>query len=118
MQIRALVILAAAAASMPAQESFLGNLAPTIASIQKERGFPLAYRNRKGSVAEWQRLGRAEVQRGMSYSPKPVPLDLKVHSVIKRDGYEIRAVSFAGSAHYRVPALLLFRTSAAGNCRA
>ena len=107
MRIRIVAILVATAASLSAQESFLGNLAPTIASIQKERGFPLAYRNRKGSVAEWQRLGRAEVQRAMSYSPKPVPLDLKVHSVTKRDGYEIRAVSFAGSAHYRVPALLL-----------
>ena len=90
------------------QESFLGNLAPTIASIQRERGFPLSYRNRnKASVQEWQRLGRAEVQRGLSYSPKPVPIDVNVESVIKRDGYEIRRISFAGSSHYRVPALLL-----------
>jgi dienelactone hydrolase len=93
--------------SVHAQESFLGNLAPTIASIQQERGFPLAYRNRNVSVSDWQRAGRAEVQRGLSYSPKPVPLDVKVHSVVKRDGYEIRVVSFAGSGHYRVPALLL-----------
>jgi dienelactone hydrolase len=93
--------------SQERQESFLGNLAPTIASIQKERGFPLAYRNRKVSVSEWQKLGRAEVQRGLSYWPKPAPLDVRIHSVVKRDGYEIRAISFAGSSHYRVPALLL-----------
>jgi dienelactone hydrolase len=36
-----------------------------------------------------------------------VPLDVKVHSVLKREGYEIRRISFAGSSHYRVPALLL-----------
>jgi dienelactone hydrolase len=89
------------------QESFLGNLAPTIASIQRERGFPMSYRNRKTGVQEWQRLGRTEVQRGLSYAPKAVPLDLRVHSVVKRDVYEVRRISFAGASHYRVPALLL-----------
>jgi len=93
-------------------ESFLGNLAPVIRSIQKEQGFPLAYANRKGTdVAEWRRTARAEVQKELSFSPRPVPLDLKVHAVVKRDGYEIRTVSFAGSAHYRVPALLLVPTT-------
>ena len=104
---RAVFAVPVLVASLQAQESFLGNLAPTIASIQKESGFPLAYRNKKVSVSEWQRLGRAEVQRGLSFSPKSVPLDVKVHSVVKRGGYEIRAISFAGSSHYRVPALLL-----------
>ena len=36
-----------------------------------------------------------------------MPLDLKVHATVKRDGYEIRVISFAGAAHYRVPAFLL-----------
>jgi dienelactone hydrolase len=58
-------------------------------------------------VEEWRRRGRAEVQRFLSYFPKPVPLDVKVQSVVKREGYEIRTISFAGSAHYRVPAYLL-----------
>ncbi len=93
-------------------ESFLGNLAPVIRSIQKEQGFPLAYASRNGmSVADWRRTARAEIQKELSFSPRPFPVDLKVHSVVKRDGYEIRAVSFAGSAHYRVPALLLVPTT-------
>jgi dienelactone hydrolase len=92
----------------PRTESWLGNLAPVIESIHRERGFPLAYENRKGvSVDEWRRRGRTEVQRFLSYFPKPVPLDVKVHSVAKRDGYQVRTISFAGSAHYRVPAYLL-----------
>ena len=56
------------------------------------------------SVGEWQRRGRAELQRTLSYSPKPVPLDLKVEKVIVRQGYETRRISFAGSPHYRIPA--------------
>jgi dienelactone hydrolase len=101
-----------AAVVVPAQqqrtESWLGNLAPVARSIQQERGFPLAYERRGNlGVEEWRRRGRAAVQRFLSYSPKPVPLDLKVQSVEKRDGYELRVVSFAGSSHYRVPAYLL-----------
>ncbi|MGH9722748.1 MAG: dienelactone hydrolase family protein [Bryobacteraceae bacterium] len=89
-------------------ESWLGNLAPIAGSIQKERGFPMAYRERKGlALEEWRRRGRAEVQRALSYFPRAVPLDVKVHRVDKRDGYEVRTISFAGSAHYRVPAYLL-----------
>jgi len=92
-------------------ESFLGNLAPIIRSIQQERGFPLDYAHRKGvSVEEWRRRGRAEVQRTLAFSPKPAPLDLRVHEVIQRPGYEIRRVSFAGSPHYRIPAFLLVPT--------
>jgi hypothetical protein len=88
-------------------ESYLGNLAPIVGSIQRERGFPLSYENRKGSVNDWRNRGRAEVQRFLSFSPKTVPLDVKVESIAKRDGYEVRKISFAGSGHYRVPALLL-----------
>ncbi|MGH9426342.1 MAG: dienelactone hydrolase family protein [Terriglobia bacterium] len=92
-------------------ESFLGNLAPIIRSIQQETGFPLAYENCKGmSVKEWQRRGRAELERTLCYSPKPVPLDVKVESVMPREGYEIRKISFAGSQHYRIPAYLLVPT--------
>ncbi len=71
----------------------------------------MAY-SRRGtlSVEEWRRQGRAIVERSLAYSPKPVPLDLQVHSVEQRSGYEVRAVSYAGSAHYRVPAYLLVPT--------
>ncbi len=96
-------------------ESFLGSLAPIVSSIHKERGFPMEYASRgRLSPAEWRRLGRAEVQRMLSYSPKPVPLDLKVHATTRREGYEIRTISFAGSAHYRVPAYLLVPTEGKG----
>jgi len=97
------------------QESWLGNLAPIARSIQRERGFPMEFVS-KGSlgVEEWRRRGRAEVAKALSYSPKPVPLDLKIHSVVKRDGYEVRIISFAGSAHYRVPAYLLVPTGGRG----
>ena len=89
-------------------ESFLGNLAPIVRLIQQETGFPMAYENRQGmSVEEWQRRGRAELERTLCYSPKPVPLDVKVESVMHRQGYEIRKISFAGSQHYRIPAYLL-----------
>jgi dienelactone hydrolase len=102
-------IVAILTVSLHAQqpESFLGNLAPVIGSIQRERGFPLSYENRKGSVKDWRNKGRAELKKFLSFSPEPVPLDLQVHSVAKRDGYELRRISFAGSSHYRVPALLL-----------
>src|SRR5512139_1836674 len=86
----------------PAEESFIGNLAPIVKSIHEERGFPMDYAHRQGlNVNEWRRRGRAEVQRCLSYAPKAVPLDVQVHSVVKREGYEVRMISFAGSAHYR-----------------
>jgi len=97
------------------QESWLGNLAPIARSIQRERGFPMEFASKGSlSVEEWRRRGRAEVAKALSYSPKPVPLDLKIHSVVKRDGYEVRIISFAGSAHYRVPAYLLVPTGGRG----
>lgn len=101
-----------ACVALPAQEkrtgSFLGNIAPIARSIQQERGFPLEYAQRGAlSIEEWQRRGRAEVQHQLSYWPKTVPLDVKVHAVTKREGYEIRTISFAGSPHYRIPAYLL-----------
>jgi dienelactone hydrolase len=54
------------------------------------------------------------VASALAYAPTPVPLDLRVHAVAKRDGYEIRTISFAGSAHYRVPAYLLVPTTGRG----
>ncbi|MEO7141953.1 MAG: hypothetical protein ABI165_00450, partial [Bryobacteraceae bacterium] len=96
-------------------ESFMGNLAPIMGSIQKETGFGMDYRHRGAvPVEEWRARGRAEVQRTLSYAPKRSALDLKVHSVVKRSGYEIRVVSFAGSRHYRVPAFLLVPTAGKG----
>jgi cephalosporin-C deacetylase-like acetyl esterase len=93
------------------EESWLGNLAPIARSIQRERGFPMEFASKgKMGVEAWRTRGRAEVASALAYSPKPVALDLKVHSVVKRDGYEIRIVSFAGSPHYRVPAYLLVPT--------
>ncbi len=94
------------------QESWLGNLAPVARSIQRERGFPMDFASKGNlTVEEWRKRGRAELTKALSYFPKPVPLDIKVHSVLKRDGYEVRIISFAGSAHYRVPAFLLVPTS-------
>jgi dienelactone hydrolase len=96
----------------PRTESLLGNLAPIAQSIHNERGFPLAYENRgKLSFAEWRRKGRAEVARTLSYAPNAVPLDVRVHATFQRTGYEVRRISFAASAHYRVPAYLLVPTS-------
>ena len=92
----------------PRTESFLGNLAPIARSIQRERGFPLDYAHRgKITVDEWRSRGRAEVRNQLSYWPDTVPLDLQVQSVVKRQGYEVRKISFAGSPHYRIPAYLL-----------
>jgi len=59
------------------------------------------------SLEEWRQRGRAEVKRTLSYFPQPVPLDLKIESITKRQGYEIRVVSFAGAPYYRIPAYLL-----------
>jgi dienelactone hydrolase len=96
-------------------ESHLGSVAEIARSIHRERGFPLEYA-RRGSlpVDEWRTRGRAEVQHQLSYWPKEVPLDVKVHAVSKRDGYEVRTISFAGSPHYRVPAYLLVPTTGRG----
>jgi dienelactone hydrolase len=97
------------------QESWLGNLAPIARSMQRERGFPMEFAGKGSlSVEEWRKRGRAELAGALSYFPKPVPLDVKVHSVVKRDRYEIRIISFAGSAHYRVPAYLLVPTGGPG----
>jgi cephalosporin-C deacetylase-like acetyl esterase len=97
------------------QEGWLGSLTPILRSIQRERGFPMAFANRGTlSVEAWRARGRAEVASALAYAPKPVPLDLRVHAVAKRDGYELRTVSFAGSAHYRVPAYLLVPTTGRG----
>jgi cephalosporin-C deacetylase-like acetyl esterase len=95
----------------PRTESYLGNLAPILRAIHLDVGFPLDYEHRGGkSLEEWRALGRAEVERTLSYSPKTVPLDLRVEKVLKRDGYETRKISFAGTAHYRIPAYLLVPT--------
>ena len=108
------LLLALACAWCTAQErgeSALGSLAPVIASIQKSQGYPLSWAARKGiGVEEWRRRGRIGSQRCLAFSPKPVPLDLRVHSTEGRDGYELRVISFAGSEHYRVPAYLLVPT--------
>jgi cephalosporin-C deacetylase-like acetyl esterase len=97
------------------QESWLGNLAPIARSIQRERGFPMDFASKGSlSVEEWRKRGRAEVAGALSYFPKAVPLDIRVHSVVKRDGYEVRIISFAGSSHYRVPAYLLVPTAGRG----
>jgi len=94
--------------AQPAPESYLGSLAPAIRELQRERGFPLAFENRgKLSPAEWRRRARAEVQRALTFFPKPVSLDLQVHDRRMHRGYELRKISFAGTAHYRVPAFLL-----------
>src|SRR5687768_2197987 len=51
----------------PRTESYLGNLAPVIRSIQQERDFPMDYAHRQGmSVGEWRARGRAELQRTLS----------------------------------------------------
>jgi dienelactone hydrolase len=90
------------------RESLLGSLAPVINAIHQDRGFPMDFAHKGNlSVAEWQKRGRAEVQRVFTYSPEKVPLDVKVHSVDKRDGYQMRTISFAGSPYYRIPAFLL-----------
>jgi dienelactone hydrolase len=89
-------------------EGFLGNLTPIMESIQRDRGYALDYAH-KGALPfeQWRQRGREAVERALSYAPQPVPLDLKVHRTEKRKGYELRAISFAGSAHYRIPAFLL-----------
>jgi dienelactone hydrolase len=77
-------------------------------AIQKETDFRLAYRKRgRMSLAEWRRAGREAIGRALSFAPRVVPLDLRVESRERREGYELRRVSFAGSGFYRIPALLL-----------
>lgn len=109
-----LALCATLSAQQP-QESWLGSLAPVVRSIQAERGFPMEFA-RRGSLSldAWRARGRAEVDRALAFAPKAVPLDLKVHAVVPREGYEIRVVSFAGSAHYRVPAYLVVPTTGKG----
>lgn len=106
------VALACGTAAAQQQESWLGSLAPILRSIQQDRGFPMEFARRGSlSVEAWRDRGRAEVTRALSFAPKPVPLDLRVHEVVKRDGYDVRTISFAGSAHYRIPAYLLVPTT-------
>ena len=114
---RTLVCLVIASSTLLAQrtESWLGNLAEVARSIQRERGFPMAFENKGAlSVDQWRTLARAELERALAYFPKPVALDLRVHAVRRRDGLEIRTISFAGSAHYRIPAFLLVPATGRG----
>jgi dienelactone hydrolase len=97
--------------SSPRTESYLGNLAPIIRSIHEDVGFTLDYEHRgHKSLKQWRTRGRAQVERTLCYSPRTVPLDLRVEKVLKREGYETRKISFAGTAHYRIPAYLLVPT--------
>src|SRR5688572_14978566 len=67
-------------------ESLMGSLAPIMNAIHESRGFPMDFAHKgKLSVADWRNRGRAEVQRVFAYSPEKVPLDIRVHSVVKRD---------------------------------
>jgi hypothetical protein len=89
-------------------EGFLGSLTPIMERIQRERGYAFDYEHKGNlSVEQWRKRGRAAVERSLSYEPKMVPLDIQVHRTEKRDGYEFRLISFAGSAQYRIPAFLL-----------
>jgi dienelactone hydrolase len=89
-------------------EGFLGNLTPIMDAIQQERGYAYDYEHRGNlSTQAWRKRGRDAVEKALSYEPKPVPLDLHVHRTAKGNGYELRVISFAGSAHYRIPAFLL-----------
>lgn len=109
------LIIANLSAQEPERESWLGSLAPVVRSIHQERGFPMDFQHKgKLTVDQWRQQGRAEVERCLSYWPAPVPLDTKVHTVDKRDGYEVRVISFAGSKHYRIPAYLLVPTTGKG----
>jgi dienelactone hydrolase len=93
-------------------EGFLGGLTPIMESIQRERGYAFDYEHRGSlSLEQWRMRGRGAVERALSYEPKAVPLDLQVHRSDKREGYELRVVSFAGSAHYRIPGFLLVPTT-------
>ncbi|MCP5119617.1 MAG: hypothetical protein GY953_53135, partial [bacterium] len=110
-----LTAVSLASAQAPSRESWLGNLAPIARAIHQDCGFPMAFEHRGDlSVDEWRRRGRAELHRTLSYFPEPAALDLKVHSVEQREGYEVRKVSFAASAHFRVPAYLLVPTTGEG----
>jgi len=103
-----LFVFALGAQTPERTESWLGSVAPIARSIHKERGFPMEYRSRKGlPVDQWRERGRAELRRTLSYSPGKVPLDVQVHAVHPRQGYEVRVISYAASPHYRVPAYLL-----------
>ncbi len=89
-------------------ESIIGNLSPLITGIHASKGFPMDFAHRGDkSVSEWQKSGREMVQSVLAYTPPAVSLDVTIHSVLKREGYEIRTISFAGSPYYRIPAYLL-----------
>src|ERR1035437_10095113 len=89
-------------------EGSMGTLTPFMRAIQKDTDFRLDYRHRgRMPLDEWRRRGRDEVARALSYSPKTVPLDLRVHSTATHPNDELRRISFAGSSSYRIPAFLL-----------
>jgi len=93
-------------------EGSLGSLTPIMESIQRERGYAFDYEHNGGlTLEQWRKRGRDAVEKALSYEPKPVPLDLKIARTDKRDGYEVRTISFSGSAHYRIPGLLLVPTT-------
>ena len=96
-------------------EGSMGTLIPLMRAIQKETDSRLDYRHRgRIPLDEWHRRGREEIARALSYSPKAVPIDLRVHSTSTHPGYELRRISFAGSSLYRIPAFLLVPTQGKG----
>ncbi len=89
-------------------DGVLGSLRPVIESVQRARGYPLAYEH-KGSapLEEWRKRGRAAVEQALSYNPPAAALDAQTHRTERYRGYELRVMSFAGSAGDRVPLFLL-----------
>lgn len=103
-----LFLAAASAQSQAPTESLLGSLAGPAKALQADRGFSYEFA-RKGSLSpeQWRKRGRAKTLESLGFAPSAAPLDLKVHATEKRDGFEIRTISYAGTAHYRIPAYLL-----------
>lgn len=89
-------------------ESHLGNLAEIMLAIRREEFQSLSFEScRSWPHRVWRETARALIKKCLRYNPAPVPLDLKVEAIEKRDGYEWRRVSFATASYTRVPAFLL-----------
>lgn len=89
-------------------ESHLGNLAKTILAIREKEFQSLSFQScRSWPHRIWKETARALIKKSLRYNPALVPLDLKVEATQKRDGYELRQITFATASHTRVPAFLL-----------
>jgi hypothetical protein len=89
-------------------QSDVGNFYPVLREHASQQNSQLSYL-KKGSKSEkkWRKEARAKLQELLSYNPTPAPLNSKVLSTTKRNGYTQYLVRYNINAQQQTEAFLL-----------